>query len=819
MDKRGFKPPRLPTHIAGIMLSDERFAVRTTSEKWSYDEEVRSIANRKAVFLSSKQVPSVMTLRGAGTRTVARELEAMVKGGFPLEQWYDPEGWRPYDPPSEGSVWSVSTRHTRGEREEEDLLLRTGDTPSQEDEFSYSLTDDDNHPQERSSIDEPVVEYLTPAKGRPTNRFRVAYEDPFKVIAALHLCSLQGKEGPRVYNWFGDVVRLQDNIPAALLGPSWKGSLKRGIPFFKIASTEVKLYVLENHTHWGRQLWRFRRNGDIYCRPWAIRLWKCIEYFLDGLHNPRWKTSDVERFYGKGYTPRPKESRATRFIQMLLTVDGVMVQRIMSDPLHKMSWYDYDVNVLGNISLLLQDEFFDGTIEDTVFENAELHYTDLKDLREEFKTMAAKNCAHLLIDSPIAQRPICRQFKSLILHGYLSDQSEASRMQTRGLLSQKRGMGTPPPLQVVRDKAKTLRTLTDPVEPLPKWKEDLLRCLVEQMISELPDEPFTGLATKAGITVSTASCYEHTGAEDGTAQAIQEIVWEGKHLNRPIRIIDLDTGEAMERKYFSEVTPGEYIFWTCLEYCLAMPLQELTTAFLVSAKEPSKSRTVTKGRACLKVVLNLVNGICSWPLGKAFESSESGMLKESHGWNLFRKTFSSWRDIVFDVHKDVEAKGVGTNKIRTRTYTRLFASSTDYKTATDWERHDVARIFGEAWMRKCGIPRLLHGFVVATCYQKRRIEFFAGGPLRNIGHATDTESVRYIVTERGILMGDPLTKPVLHLINIAVRVLAADLVNPDQLGKIVSNPTQVSDRIRYLFESHKASEENGIGAVRIAPVT
>jgi hypothetical protein len=237
-------------------------------------------------------------------------------------------------------------------------------------------------------------------------------------------------------------------------------------------------------------------------------------------------------------------------------------------------------------------------------------------------------------------------------------------------------------------------------------------------------------------------------------------------------VIDLETMSLVTHKYLWDCTEGEYIFWRCLEEVLAMPREELVKASLVMIREPGKARSVTKARATLKVVLDLVNGICSYPLKVGIESSNSGMGKANHGWNFFRHFYGAWKDKVFDpISRSRSYTDETGSSVETTTFKDIFVSFTDYEEATDNMHHDVARIVGEMWMTKCGIPSVLRGIVHATCFNTRTILFNGSGPLKNIGDETADPGVRSIKMERGVLMGDPLTKVILHLVNIGVREL------------------------------------------------
>jgi len=315
-------------------------------------------------------------------------------------------------------------------------------------------------------------------------------------------------------------------------------------------------------------------------------------------------------------------------------------------------------------------------------------------------------------------------------------------------------------------------------------------------MSEIPNEAFTGLQTKAGISATSSSCYEKTRAEGGTTQAVQDMVCEGA-IGRPCRIIDLDTGEFISEQQLSESTPGEYIFWRSLEEALATPIEELRAVSIVVVSEPGKARSVTKGHAALKVVLDVVNALCSWPLQKGVESSSSGMGKEAHGWNFFKSLFyGELAEAVFVEDETTTNHIDSVTKTVTKRYRDVFCLSTDYETATDFLHHEVAEIVGDEWMRKVGIPPILRGIVCGTCYRPRRVEFAASGVLTEYGQETDKENIRSVTLLRGVLMGDPLTKVVLHLVNIGVRCISSGVNHKDWLSKFATNARTITELVR-----------------------
>jgi hypothetical protein len=320
------------------------------------------------------------------------------------------------------------------------------------------------------------------------------------------------------------------------------------------------------------------------------------------------------------------------------------------------------------------------------------------------------------------------------------------------------------------------------------------------VVEQLPKEAFTGLATKARVTVTTSACWEKSVAEGGTLEAIKDMVFLGS-TGVPCQIYDLETGQFERLEYLQNLEPGEYIFWTCLEHVLKTPAAILKEASVVVVNEPGKARTVTKGHAALKIVLDTVNKICAEPLRKGVPSSASGMGKATHGWNFFKDCFKQpLREALFSTQKQREEVYHG-HKIMHKWYKNIFVTSTDYKNATDYMEFEFSIIVGDIWMRKCGIPRVLRDIVTKTCFSPRRMVMSATGPLSSIGEPS-SDKKREFTTSRGIMMGDPLTKIVLHMTNVISRTIATNFDNASFISRIFPNTCfSVKEKIDLILKT------------------
>jgi hypothetical protein len=283
----------------------------------------------------------------------------------------------------------------------------------------------------------------------------------------------------------------------------------------------------------------------------------------------------------------------------------------------------------------------------------------------------------------------------------------------------------------------------------------------------MPEHIFTGLRTKAGFSVTSSATFNKTVSEFGTIEDVRELI-SGRNQFEEVITRDLSTGE-INGAIDWDGDLGEYIFWKALDVCLTTDPRELSKIMLSSIQEPGKTRIVTKGYVALKIILDVVAHIASFPLTKV-ESSASGMSKGAHAWELYKKIASSEElaDTVEQVDDEGETEAGRTIELTRKT---LFCSCTDYETATDYVSHRKAKHIMGRWMTRCGIPRLLKHIVVNTAYNARDVYFTGEGPLKIHGEQVGGTNLRRVTLIRGVMMGDPLTKVLLHLINITARQL------------------------------------------------
>jgi hypothetical protein len=610
-------------------------------------------------------------------------------------------------------------------------------------------------------------------------------------------CDSVGKPQPEVIVWSGDVLRIQDQLPPTILGKDWKGGKRNKIRFTQIADVETKLYIVLKRTHWGKTLCEIASNKTHVSWFWAKTLKDRIKAFLRGNPDPLWSKRHKEKVGGKPLTASQLRSRSVRLIEVLKTIDGIFTERYLARPCEVWTWEKFDLHTLWNLSYLIGDEFYDGVINEYVI-NLTSSYATLKSARGVIKSIGHRQGS----DEELEER--WKTFPPWLNFLFLSfvevrKLSGVQYLSAMNYLSQTRGCGTPPPLVMMQSKMKFLRTVSSDPDSPSQGQLKIVEEALERVIQSIPDHHFTGLTTKAAVTVTGSASWEDTRRDGGTCESIRDIVLMARS-GMKAKVINLHTGLTEGFQTMEELGEGSYVFWKCLEVVLATPLERLRDAYLVVVSEPGKGRSVTKARACLKIVLDVVNKLASWPLGKGLESSHSGMQRANQGWNLFQSIFTDrLEELVFAVERRETEEFAGYTEIR-ETYKTVYVSSTDYEEATDKMDHKVASLLGMRWMTKCGIPPILRGIVAGTCYNPRNIFFKSqkGDVLEQLGKP-EPDGSRSVKMYRGVLMGDPLTKVVLHLLNATVREIGRSIHTEPFLRRLVDNPFELSEKVSKIL--------------------
>jgi len=713
-------------------------------------EEATDLRNEyKQVYLVSKQFPSPLALKGFGNRALRTYAGEALSLGIPLEYFNDEtREWELQECPFD-ERWSDSNLTS---------------TPRN---FEYRLPDSEDSEDE----EQPFTGFVRP-------HYRPNILRDLQVVTRYAYFVGSDREA-RVKTLFGDSRRLTEPLPRFITKCKAKGS-GSGRDFARLP-TELQMKILQTRTHWGHWLMRLLHDPSTekYTKRWIRTLWRRISCFLSGKPDPEWKSSWIKFIYSGSVD---RQTRGNRLLEVLQTVEGLFVQRFTSCISEDWTNEKADCFFACSLQALIGDEFIEPLDERLL--GLRTVYSMIKSIRGDMKRTCFLSNAQEKAPN-VSGMPWVFRYVLDIYRENIAVESDIIRIQYLSLMIQKRALGQPPSFFSLQSKVKFLNLISKDPDPLPPKEEAIVKACVDSVIRKIPTDAFTGLTTKAVISVTTAACWNECQKDGGTLGALNKLISFPETTPVPLR--DLETGEITERQTLETLTVGEYLFWFSLEEVLTRPLLESTKAKVVMVEEPGKSRTVTKGDACTKIILDVINKICSYPLSKV-DSSSSGMAKSHHAWRVFKDAEKG--DLNATLFSKIDEQyNRGDRFVHTR---RCWALSTDYETATDNFDLKIAKIISDRWLNRCGLPKILRGIYNAVAYSPRWIYFYDTPVVRSIGIVSEVKDLRKIQLKRGVLMGDPLTKVLLHMLNMAVREYGMfDQVPWDILARYFAQPVQV----------------------------
>jgi hypothetical protein len=195
---------------------------------------------------------------------------------------------------------------------------------------------------------------------------------------------------------------------------------------------------------------------------------------------------------------------------MLKTVDGIFLQSYIAVPEADWSWNKFDLTVLRNISALIGDEFLDGAVKEE-FHDVTLRYTELKRARKTFKSLSNLGTLERFLSDPSQRKTLVPDWLGFLLPMWEYTRGIRDPVQLAyadGVLSQTRGAGQPPDLVKMQSKRKFLKTVSTIPPPLSETEKAVIKASILKLDEDLPPEIFTGLDTKARITINANACWE-----------------------------------------------------------------------------------------------------------------------------------------------------------------------------------------------------------------------------------------------------------------------------------------------------------------------
>jgi len=327
------------------------------------------------------------------------------------------------------------------------------------------------------------------------------------------------------------------------------------------------------------------------------------------------------------------------------------------------------------------------------------------------------------------------------------------------VLCQTRASGVPPRIVYDRTLEKTKSILTTPASrelyeliagPLAKAVDHFYSELLIRLGSEEKRNGFfQSIMKESKISLSDSGEFFTPSNKGGKLEAARIVL----QTNPDIQEIDLETGH-----YTGKILPildnnqGERLFhWSLGRFKDRDKVYDYNcmSCRISLVAELGKYRTIT--------VSVLQHGLLLHPLShiglkliEAMPSSESGIGAANHAWNFFKRLS----------HKNPSASFIFNEDIQTSVF------STDWETATDYCDPLIAGAMLNRLLVLLGVPKWYRETCLFALTAPRQVELLD----------RDGVPIDRFFTKRGVLMGDPVTKVVLHLYHLVGNRIALGLL-------------------------------------------
>jgi len=519
----------------------------------------------------------------------------------------------------------------------------------------------------------------------------------------------------------------ESRLPRALTG------LENRITFDKLPTVRHALKVLKRGTWWYPQLSKGKFGRNSFTRA--------IARLLAGLTTP-----DGRENWAEVKSAKLNNSSVQRLRSMLAVVDGLLMQVVLAFPGSPefQNWKRIDQISRSMISNILVDYFKDLNPERITT------YEKVKMVRKSIKEMGF-NPIKSMKDVVVPRELSAIRVALSLIRG----ETPLKYYQVM-IMSQTRASGVPPRSVYEKTLKKTREVLMTPSSPdLYESVKGPLTRAVDHLYSELltrvsnKDGFFESVVKSSKISLSDSGEFFVKTDDGGKLEAARRVLKAHPEIDE----INLHTGERTGNVLTKENSkPGERLFhWSCGKFTDRSKIyQNNSMSCRISlVAELGKYRLITVSALQHAVLLHPFSHM-GLKILEAFPSSESGVGAANHAWNFFQRIS----------HKNPSASFVF-NETNT---TSVF--STDWSEATNYSDPYVARAMLNRLMYSLGVPNWYRESVILALTAPRQVEYMDrnGVPI----------SLEY--TKRGVLMGDPVTKIVLHLTHLVGSKMAGLLL-------------------------------------------
>jgi len=539
-------------------------------------------------------------------------------------------------------------------------------------------------------------------------------------------------ECPEINVCFNAENLWETKIPREISG------LDKRVSFENLPNVRTALRVLKRGTYWYHQLLHKKKKfkSSVFQRRMA-RL-------LAGFSSP-----EGTEPYHVVKDMKVNSAAVQRFRSILATVDGLLMQTVLAFPgdARVQNWTRIDQIQRSMIANLLVDYFRqDNPNRVSTFEK-------VKTIRKEVK-MHGFNPA-----SSLDRVKVPRELSALQVLINLVDRGNTPMHYLQVmLLSQTRASGVPPKSVYTKTLNKTKAILNTPSDrslyeeikgPLTRAVDHLYSDLLTRLGStEQRDRFFESVMRESKISLSDSGEFFTTADAGGKLEAARRIL----RMHPVIPEINLHTGANTGRLLDHNSPIGERLFhWACGKF------QDRKSCYKANnmccrislVAELGKYRTITVSSLQHALLLHPFSHM-GLKILEALPSSQSGVGAANHSWNFFKRLS----------HKNPSASFIFDEKIQTAVY------STDWETATDYCDPYIAGAMLNRLSEALGVPKWYRETMLFALTAPRQVETIDRNGVPELS----------FVTKRGVLMGDPVTKVVLHLYHLVGRRMAGNLM-------------------------------------------
>jgi hypothetical protein len=507
----------------------------------------------------------------------------------------------------------------------------------------------------------------------------------------------------------------EDKLPRSLTG------LENRVSFEDLPNVRTALNVLKKGTYWYSQLSR----GKLY-RKSAFK--RHLGRLLAG-----YRTPEGHEPFTTVLASSLNSAAVQRFRSMLATVDGLLMQAVLAFPGSEdvQNWTRIDQIQRCGIANILEDYFQDLSQERlTTFEK-------VKQIRKDIKMHGFNPSSNLSKVEVPRELSVMRTLCSLV-----RGDSPLSHYQVM-ILSQTRASGIPPRKMYESTMAKTKAILVTPSDkglyeaiqgPLAKATDHLYHDLLTRL-GEKREQFFETVMKSSKISLSDSGEFFTNTNDGGKLEAARRVL----RSNPEIPEINLHTGEKTGKILTIDSPIGERLFhWSCGKFADRKNCynNNSMSCRISLVAELGKYRTITVSTLQHALVLHPMSHI-GLKILEAFPSSQSGIGAANHAWNFFKRLS----------HKNPSASFIFNEDIQTSVF------STDWSQATDYTDPYIAGAILNRFLNLLGIPKWYRETVLFALTAPRQVETLDRNQV----------PIEKFYTRRGVLMGDPVTKVVLHL--------------------------------------------------------